>query len=80
MSRRVLQGNVISTKNNKTIKVSVEKVTLHPYGKTVKSTKKYTAHDENNICKTGDQVLIEESRPISKTKHWTLLEVKNTTA
>jgi small subunit ribosomal protein S17 len=73
MPRRVLQGVVVSdsTKRDKTITVLVTTVYRHPvYHKTVKRTKKYTAHDELNKCVAGDFVKITECRPISKTKTW----------
>ncbi len=71
MPKRVLQGEVISTKNDKTVVVNVERRFRHPlYKKFVKQNKKYKAHDENNEFKVGDIVAIEEHRPISKTKAW----------
>lgn len=71
MPRRILQGVVVSDKNDKTVVVKVEKRFMHPkYKKYVKVHKKYSAHDENNACKMGDTVKIVESRPISKTKKW----------
>jgi len=71
MPKRILQGNVISTKNDKTVVVNVERKFRHPlYGKFVKQNKKYKAHDENNEYKVGEIVTIEEHRPISKTKTW----------
>lgn len=73
MPRRVLQGTITSSKGNKSIVVSVERRFRHPlYGKFVKHTKKYQAHDEKNIGKVGEIVIIEEHRPISKTKKWIL--------
>jgi small subunit ribosomal protein S17 len=69
-------GRVISDKNDKTITVVVESYrTDSLYGKRVRSTKKYTAHDEDNDAKVGDKVLIEETRPLSKTKRYRLVEV-----
>ncbi|MBD5391762.1 30S ribosomal protein S17 [bacterium] len=71
MPRRILQGTVKSTANDKTVVVEVERRFRHPlYGKFVKHNKKYKAHDENNEFKVGDVVAIEEHRPISKTKSW----------
>ncbi|MCL1902446.1 MAG: 30S ribosomal protein S17 [Alphaproteobacteria bacterium] len=71
MPRRILQGNVVSTKNDKTVVVNVERRFRHPlYGKFVKQNKKYKAHDEANEYKVGEIVAIEENRPISKTKTW----------
>ena len=71
MPKRVLQGVVVSDKNNKTIVVEVERRYTHPlFKKTVRRTKKYHAHDENNAFKIGDRVEIMESAPISKNKRW----------
>ena len=71
MQRRILQGTVTSTANDKTVVVEVERRFRHPlYGKFVKQNKKYKAHDENNEYKVGEIVAIEEHRPISKTKSW----------
>jgi small subunit ribosomal protein S17 len=75
MPKRVLEGVVVSDKNDKTIVVMVERRLRHPVlKKTVRLSKKYHAHDEKNVAKTGDVVRIEETRPISKQKRWTLLE------
>ena len=69
-------GTVVSAKNNKTITVLVENYTRHPlYGKRVKSSKKYAAHDETNKAKVGDIVRLVETRPLSKTKRFTLVEI-----
>jgi small subunit ribosomal protein S17 len=74
MPRRILEGNVVSDQNDKTITVLVERRFRHPvYKKYIKSTTKYRAHDENNQCKIGDRVQIIECRPISKNKKWTLV-------
>jgi small subunit ribosomal protein S17 len=74
MPKRVLQGTVVSDKNDKTVVVKVERRYTHPVmQKTVRSTKKYKAHDENNTFKVGDTVYIEESKPISKDKRWVVL-------
>lgn len=74
MPRRILEGNVVSAKNDKTITVLVERRFMHPmYKKYIKSTSKYTAHDEANVAKEGDRVSIIECRPISKTKRWALV-------
>ncbi len=71
MPRRVLTGKVVSDKGDKTVTVLVERRFPHPlYGKGVKRTKKYRAHDENNEYQVGDDVQIEETRPLSKTKRW----------
>ena len=75
MPKRVLQGTVVSDKGDKTIVVLVERRVQHPlYGKIVRRSKKYHAHDENNAIKAGDQVRIEECAPISKLKTWRVLE------
>ena len=71
MPKRVLQGVVVSDKNDKTIVVEVERRFTHPlFKKTVRRSKKYHAHDEANAHKIGDKVWIEESAPISKNKRW----------
>lgn len=81
MPRRILEGNVVSAKNNKTVTVLVERRFMHPvYKKYIKSTDKYTAHDENNQFKEGDRVSIIECRPISKSKRWTVVTGDETTA
>lgn len=73
MPKRILEGEVVSDKMDKTITVLVERRFMHPlYKKFVKKTKKYAAHDENNSVKTGDRVRIIECAPISKRKTWTL--------
>jgi small subunit ribosomal protein S17 len=75
MPKRMLQGIVVSNKQDKTIVVRVERRFTHPVlKKTVRSTKKYYAHDENNAFVVGDVVKIEESRPISKLKRWTAVQ------
>jgi small subunit ribosomal protein S17 len=74
--RKVLLGIVVSDKMEKTAVVTVERTVQHPiYGKTVKKSKKYKVHDEENVCGIGDQVKLIECRPISKDKCWRLLEV-----
>ncbi len=71
-----LVGKVVSAKNDKTITVLVETHKKHPlYGKRVKYSKKYTAHDEKNVAKEGDTVRIVSTRPLSKTKRYELVEV-----
>ncbi len=75
MPKRILEGVVVSDKNDKTIVVKVERRLRHPVlKKTVRLSKKYHAHDETNTAKTGDVVRIEETRPLSKQKRWTLVE------
>ena len=74
--RKELVGTVVSAKNNKTITVLVETYKKHPlYGKRVKYSKKYAAHDEKNEAKKGDIVRITETRPLSKTKHFRVVEI-----
>jgi small subunit ribosomal protein S17 len=69
-------GRVVSDKADKTIVVSVERLTRHPlYKRVVRATKKFAAHDELNEARIGDLVVIEESRPLSATKRWRLVEV-----
>ena len=75
MPKRVLEGVVVSDKNDKTIVVKVERRLTHPVlKKTVRLTKKYHAHDEKNSAKIGDVVQIEETKPLSKQKRWLLLD------
>ncbi len=75
MPKRILEGVVVSDKNDKTIVVKVERRLRHPVlKKTVRLSKKYHAHDETNQAKAGDTVRIEETRPLSKQKRWTLVE------
>ena len=74
MPKRILQGVVVSDKQDKTVIVSVERQVMHPvYKKFVKKSKRFAAHDENNQFKVGDVVSIQESRPYSKTKTWTVM-------
>jgi small subunit ribosomal protein S17 len=75
MPKRVLTGTVVSDKGDKTVVVRVERRVKHPlYGKIIKLSKKYHAHDEANAYKSGEQVRIEECAPISKLKTWTVLD------
>jgi small subunit ribosomal protein S17 len=74
MPKRILQGVVVSNKQDKTVVVRVERRFTHPVmKKTVRSSKKYHAHDETNACKEGDIVRIEEGRPMSKLKRWVVV-------
>lgn len=74
--RKVRTGLVVSNAMNKTVTVSVERLVPHPlYKKTMKRTKKFKAHDEENTCNVGDLVRIEETRPLSKTKRWRVLDI-----
>ncbi len=74
--RKVRTGTVVSDKMDKTVVVAVERQFKHPlYGKIVKKTTKFKAHDEKNECKVGDVVRIMETRPLSKTKRWRVFEI-----
>ena len=74
--RKERQGVVVSSKMDKTVVVAVERKEKHPlYGKFVKKTTKFVAHDEKNECGVGDTVAIMETRPLSKTKNWRLIEI-----
>ena len=74
MPKRILQGTVVGDKNDKTVVVRVERRFAHPLlQKTVRRSKKYKAHDENNAHKVGDTVFIQESKPISKDKRWVVV-------
>ena len=73
--RKVLTGTVVSNKMDKTVVVRVERTFRHPlYGKVVRTHKNYHAHDEDNACKEGDVVRIRETRPMSKTKRWVVVD------
>ena len=75
-ARKVYQGRVVSDKMDKTITVQIDTYKTHPvYGKSVKYSKKYKAHDENNAAKKGDIVTIMETRPLSATKRFRLLDI-----
>jgi len=75
MPKRILIGTVTSDKTDKTVTVKVERKVRHPlYGKIIRRSKNYHAHDEANEYQVGDQVRIEETRPISKTKSWRVLD------
>jgi small subunit ribosomal protein S17 len=75
-TKRTLTGIVVSDKMNKTVTVLVERRVMHPVlGKVVRRSKKYHAHSENNEFKAGDTVLIEETRPLSKTKAWKVTQL-----
>jgi len=74
--RKQKSGVVVSNKMDKTITVQVERRLMHPiYGKFVKRSKKFFAHDEENTCNVGDKVRIMETRPLSKMKRWRLVEI-----
>ena len=75
-NRKTRIGKVVSDKMDKTIVVAVETLVRHPlYGKSIKRTKKFKAHDENNECSVGDRVKIMETRPLSREKRWRLVEI-----
>ena len=81
MPKRVLTGIIVSDKTDKTVVVNVERRVKHPlYGKIIKRSKKYHAHDEGNEFKQGETVRIEETRPISKLKTWKVIERLDTHA
>jgi small subunit ribosomal protein S17 len=74
--RKVREGYVVSDKTNKTVTVEVEDRVQHPlYGKTIRRTKKVKAHDEANAAGVGDRVLLMETRPLSATKRWRIVEI-----
>lgn len=75
MPKRILIGTVVSDKTDKTVTVLVERKVKHPlYGKIIRRSKKYHAHDEDNAFRTGERVRIEETKPVSKTKTWKVLD------
>ena len=75
MPKRIMEGVVVSNKMDKTAVVRVERTFIHPlFKKTVRKSKRYHAHDEDNAYKTGERVRIEETKPISKTKTWRVLD------
>ncbi|KQM19577.1 30S ribosomal protein S17 [Novosphingobium sp. Leaf2] len=75
MPKRILSGTIVSDKTDKTVTVLVERKVKHPlYGKIIRRSKKYHAHDEDNAFKTGERVRIEETAPYSKTKSWKVLD------
>ena len=81
MPKRILQGVVVSDAMDKTVVVRVERRVMHPvYKKFIRRSKKYSAHDETNSSKIGDVVRIEECRPISKNKSWTVVSEDTATA
>ena len=74
--RKVRVGTIVSNKMEKTIVVKVSRLAEHPlYGKRIQKAKKYVAHDEQNTCRIGDEVRIRETRPLSRTKRWELIDV-----
>lgn len=76
MPKKQRSGVVVSDKMDKTIVVQIERTVSHRlYGKKLRRRKRYKAHDETNVCRLGDQVLIEEARPLSKQKHWRVVRI-----
>ncbi len=74
--RKTRTGYVVSNKMDKTVVIAIKDNVKHPlYGKIVKNTVKLKAHDENNACGVGDRVLVMETRPLSKDKHWRVVEI-----
>ncbi len=81
MAKKVLNGIVVSNKMDKTIVVLVERKVKHPlYGKYLRRFSKMYAHDSENACHVGDLVLIKQCRPLSKTKHWSLIKIVTSVA
>ncbi|MDG2002839.1 MAG: 30S ribosomal protein S17 [Novosphingobium sp.] len=75
MPKRILTGTIVSDKSDKTVTVLVERKVKHPlYGKIIRRSKRYRAHDEDNTFKSGERVRIEETKPISKTKTWKVID------
>lgn len=74
--RKVRVGTVVSDRMDKTVVVAVERVVPHPlYGRRIKRTTRFKAHDENNQCRVGDKVRLMETRPLSKEKRWRVVEI-----
>lgn len=74
-------GLIVSDKMDKTVVVAIENRSPHPkYGKIMVRTRRYKAHDEENKCKVGDRVRIQETRPLSRTKRWTVVDILSSTA
>ena len=81
VAERTVTGRVVSDKMDKTITVAIERRMTHPlYGKIIRRRSKVHAHDANNECRIGDTVMLSQSRPMSKTKSWTLVKVVESTA
>lgn len=75
-NRKLREGIIVSDKMDKTVVVALERMIMHPmYKKKVRSTKKYKAHDEKNMCGVGDKVRIMETKPLSKNKRWRVVEI-----
>ncbi|HEX2582029.1 MAG TPA: 30S ribosomal protein S17 [Dongiaceae bacterium] len=81
MPKRILQGTVVSDKNDKTVIVMVERRIMHPvYKKFIRRSKRYAAHDAANQHKVGDQVFIRECRPLSRSKRWEVITAQDAAA
>lgn len=77
-NRKIFIGNVVKISGNKTVSVSVERTVQDPlYGKNIKKSSKFLVHDEKNICKVGDRISFREGRPLSKRKHFFVVEIFN---
>ena len=77
-NKKVFVGNVIKISGNKTVSVSVERMVQNSlYGKNIKKSSKFLVHDEKNICKVGDRISFKEGRPLSKRKHFFVVEIFN---
>ena len=75
-ARKVITGTVVSNKMEKTVVVAVERMVIHPrYKRIIRRTRKFKAHDAENTCHIGDKVKLVETRPLSKEKHWRVVEV-----
>ena len=76
MTKKQRSGIVVSDKMDKTVVVQVERVVAHSlYGKSLRRRRRYKAHDDTNVCRLGDRVMIEETRPLSKQKHWRVVRL-----
>ena len=76
MTKKQRSGIVVSDRMDKTVVVQVERVVAHSlYGKSLRRRRRYKAHDETNVCRLGDRVMIEETRPLSKQKHWRVVRL-----
>ena len=74
--RKIQVGKVVSSKMDKTVVIATETLVRHPlYGRIIKKTKKFKAHDEENSCRVGDKVRVMETRPLSKEKRWRVVEI-----
>ena len=75
-ARKIITGRVVSNKMEKTVVVAVERMVIHPrYKRIIRRTRKFKAHDADNACHIGDKVKLVETRPLSKEKHWRVVEI-----